>query len=48
MKDFSSILLFVFQLSLALTFAELGAEFIKFLARMFYDKVILWVWAVIR
>lgn len=48
MKGFTDVLLLILEFSLGLTVAELGKDFIKFLARMFYDKVILWVWAVIR
>lgn len=35
-------------ISLALTAAEFGKDGIKMLGRIFYDKVILWAWAVIR
>jgi hypothetical protein len=48
MKDIPAVLLLILEFSLALTVAELGKDFIKLLARMLYDKVILWVWAVIR
>ena len=45
MKDF--LILFV-QLSLALVVAEFGKDAIKVIFRVFYDKVILWAWAVVR
>jgi hypothetical protein len=48
MKEIPAVLLLILEFSLALTVAELGKDLIKFLARMFYDKVILWAWAVIR
>ena len=45
MKDF---LILFLQLSLALTVAQLGSEFIKKAAVLLWSGVIEWAWRVIR